>query len=82
MATGALDAGQVDYALTYDGAVAVSGSMPVGVQSEASFVPLARQNAAIASSGALVELAYAVPTDLGSAQTLRFSATVDYLGKL
>lgn len=82
MATGALNTGRLDYAVTYDGAVAVSGGLPAGVRSDAIFVPLARQNAVIADSGVLLEIVYAVPTDLGSAQTIRFAAPVCYIGKL
>lgn len=82
MATGTLDAGQLDYAVTHDGTVAVSGALVGGVRSEATFAGLARANAAIASSGALLEIVYAVSSDLASEQDLRFSVDVDYIGKL
>lgn len=81
-ATGVLSGGTLDYAVTYDGAVAVSGQLPGGVQADAKFAGLARQHAAIASSGALIEIVYAVSADLGSGQTLRFSSAVDYIGNL
>lgn len=79
-ATGALDAGTVTYAVTYDGAVAATGSITTPRREGAEFCLLARQEAHIATSGTLVELCYAVTSNLASAQTLRLAAPVDYIG--
>jgi len=82
IATGLLDTGQLDYAVTYDGVVAASGALAAGEAAGAVFVALDRQSAAIPAAGALLEISYAVSADLGSAQALRFSTSVDYLGNL
>ncbi len=72
----------VNYAVTYNGAVAASGRLPAGVTADAKFVPLPRQDAKIASSGNLLEIAYSVPVDLGAAQFYRFNVNCQYLGQL
>ena len=80
--TGVLIQGQVDYVVTYGGNVAASGAILGGQQSELALAGLARQDAAIAASGALLEIAVAVPLDIGNAQVLRLSVCLDYLGLL
>jgi hypothetical protein len=86
-ATGALPAGRLDYALTYNGVVAVSGQMGGGIRADAQWLPLDRQSAKVVASGTVIQIVYAVPTqitvNLGTtANTIRFSAPVDYLGQL
>lgn len=79
--TGVLAGGEINFAVTYDGAVAATGELLSGARAEAVFVPFDRQNAVVASSGALIEVCYTVVTDLGSAQTLRMSVPVEYIGR-
>jgi len=79
--SGALVTGSFEYAVTYDGAVAASGALAAGSQSEAKFLGLDRSSAVVAESGSTLSIVYAISSDLGTEQDLRLSVPVDYIGK-
>lgn len=82
MSDAAIPSGTIEYAVTYDGVVALSGSLDATSRSAASFVPLTRQSAVIVDSGTLVEIVSASASDMGGGLNVRLSVPVSYIGNL
>ncbi len=77
----ALTEGQIDWAVTHDGTVAVSGTMLPGARTDAIYLPKDRQNALVVDSGTLLEVVYAIPVATLTTHTIEVSVPVTYLGQ-
>lgn len=78
--TGNINRGAINWVLQAGTAVTASGDLPVGTRSEARFLPDERATATIVASGTLIQVAYAVPASIGTAQSVRFAVPVTYIG--
>lgn len=73
--------GQIEYAISADGAIVASGTLASGTDADAVFLPKDRQNAVIVDAGTVIRADYAVTADLGAATNLRIGVAVSYLGQ-
>lgn len=74
--------GQLEYAVSTAGVVRASGQVPAGVGGDAKWVPLDRQNAVVASSGDVLEIAWSISANVGATRTVRLAVPVYYIGNV